>query len=270
MPTRFDVAGIPVFILAGGFGTRFREETEFRPKPMIEIGNRPMLWHIMQRYGHFGFRRFVICMGYRHEVIRQYFLNYYAMNGDCTVNLRTNEVKVHTTEHELDWDVTLAFTGEEAMTGARLARAAERYLGDAECFAVTYGDGVTDVDLLDELDFHLAHGKLGTLLGVNPPTRFGELVFDGDHLDAFVEKPDLKGSWISGGYFFFRRGFVDYLSPEPESVLEREPLMRLTADGQLEVYRYGGFWACVDTQRDRDALNELWSAGNVPWLPLSG
>jgi glucose-1-phosphate cytidylyltransferase len=243
-----------------------REETEFRPKPMIEVGPHPLLWHIMRTYDAFGFRRFVLCMGYKHEVIRQYFLNFYAMNSDSTVRIATNEVTVHSVDHAFDWEVTLAYTGETAMTGARVARAVDRYLGDADHFAVTYGDGLTDVDLGRELDYHLRHGKIGTVLGVNPPSRFGEFRMDGDELVEFVEKPELGGAWINGGYFFFRREFRRYLSDDLGCVLEQEPLARLAGDRELAVHRHDGFWACMDTQRDRDVLNGLWASGEAPWL----
>jgi glucose-1-phosphate cytidylyltransferase len=263
-----DPSDVPVFILCGGQGTRFREETEFRPKPMVEIGDHPMLWHIMRWYGAFGFRRFVLCMGYKHEVIRNYFLNFYAMNSDCTVRLATNDVVVHSVDHACDWDVTLAYTGEAAMTGARVARAADRYLGDAEHFAVTYGDGLTNVDLADELAFHLSHDRIGTVLAVNPPSRFGEFKMQRDELLEFVEKPDLEQVWINGGYFFFHRDFMRYLSVDDGCILERDPLSRLAGDRGLRVYRHPGFWACMDTQRDRDELNELWRSGEAPWLPV--
>lgn len=258
-------ADIPVFVLCGGLGTRLREETEFRPKPMVEVGSHPLLWHIMRTYDAYGFRRFVLCMGYKHEVIRQYFLNFYAMNSDATVRLASNEVTVHSVDHSFDWEVTLAYTGESAMTGARVARALDRYLGDAELFAVTYGDGLTDADLAAELEFHLRHGRIGTVLGVHPPSRFGEFRLDGEQALEFVEKPDLHDAWINGGYFFFRREFRDYLSADDGCVLERDPLARLARDGQLAVYRHEGFWGCMDTQRDRDELNRLWASGEAPW-----
>jgi glucose-1-phosphate cytidylyltransferase len=234
---------------------------------MIEIGNHPILWHIMRRYGSFGFKRFVLCMGYKHEIIRQYFLNFYAMNTDCTVNLVTNELSVHSVDHSFDWDVTLAYTGEAAMTGARVARALDRYLGDAEHFAVTYGDGLTDADLAQEFEFHLGHGRIGTVLGVNPPSRFGEFRMDGEELTELEEKPAMHGTWINGGYFFFRRDFVEYVDRDDSCVLERTPLSRLARDGELMVYRHDGFWKCMDTQRDRDELNAIWQSGDVPWLP---
>ena len=263
---RPEPAKVPVFILCGGLGTRLREETEFRPKPMVEIGSHPLLWHIMRSYGEFGFRRFVLCMGYKHEVIRQYFLNFYAMNSDATVRLATNEVTVHSVDHTFDWEVTLADTGDAAMTGARVARALDRYLGDAETFAVTYGDGLTDADLAAELEYHRRRGKIGTVLGVNPPSRFGEFRMDGDELVEFVEKPELEGAWINGGYFFFRCDFRRYLSDDDGCVLERDPLVMLARDGELSVFRHGGFWACMDTQRDRDVLDEIWASGDPPWL----
>ncbi|MBY0338974.1 MAG: glucose-1-phosphate cytidylyltransferase [Acetobacteraceae bacterium] len=258
-------ADIPVFILCGGLGTRLREWTEFRPKPMVPIGERPILWHIMNHYNRFGFRRFVLCMGYKSEVIREYFLNYYAMNADVTVDLGTNGLRVHRREHTLDWEVTLAYTGEKTMTGARIARAAALYLNGAEHFAVTYGDGVTDADLAAELRYHLAHDRLGTVLGINPPSRFGELRMKGEELESFEEKPGLHGVWINGGFFLFRRGFLPRLSPGEDCVLEQEALSGLARDGQLKVFTHGGFWACMDTLRDHEHLNDLWNTGRAPW-----
>jgi glucose-1-phosphate cytidylyltransferase len=258
---------VPVFVLCGGLGTRLKEQTELLPKPMVAVGSRPMVWHIMQSYARHGFRRFVLCVGYKAEVLKSYFLNYASMNSDFTVELRTNHLTVHAIEHEQDWEVTLADTGALTMTGARVARAAGRYLGDAEHFAVTYGDGLTDADLAAELAFHLAHGRLGTVLGVNPPSRFGEIVLEGDRVRRFEEKPQFADEWINGGYFLFRRGFLPYLSPEESCVLERAPLVRLAADGELAMFRHTGFWACMDTQRDLDELNRIWASGKAPWNP---
>ena len=258
-------ADVPVFILCGGLGTRLKEMTEFRPKPMIPLGRDPIIFHIMKYYGSFGFNRFVLCMGYKSEVIREYFLNFYAMNSDVTVQLTTNEVEVHRVDHSHDWRVTLAYTGEATMTGGRVARALARYLGDAEHFAVTYGDGLTDVDLGAELAHHVEHGRLGTVLAVNPPSRFGEFRMDGERLVEFVEKPEITAAWINGGYFFFRKGFSRYLSADEACVLEQEPLARLARDGELGVYRHRGFWACMDTQRDHEQLTRLWEAGGAPW-----
>lgn len=262
---RPNPSDIPVFVLCGGLGTRLKEHTELIPKPMVPIGNRPILWHIMHGYAHFGFKKFVLCCGYKAEVIKSYFLNYASMNSDFTVELKTNNVTVHSIDHEQDWEVTLAYTGERTMTGARVARAAERYLGDSECFAVTYGDGVTDANLWDELEFHLSHDALGTVLGVNPPSRFGQILLDGHRVLRFAEKPEFTDEWINGGYFFFRRGFLDYLSKDEGCVLERAPLVNLAVDGSLEMYKHDGFWACMDTQRDLDSLNAVWSEGDAPW-----
>jgi glucose-1-phosphate cytidylyltransferase len=258
-------AEIPVFVLCGGLGTRLREETETRPKPMVPIGNRPILWHIMRSYAHHGFRRFVLCLGYKAEVIKSYFLSYASMGSDFTVELKTNRLTVHSIDHDQDWQVTLADTGESAMTGARIARAAAKYLGDAPRFAVTYGDGLTDANLSDEYEFHVAEKRLGTVLGVNPPSRFGELRLEGTRVKEFAEKPEFTTSWVNGGYFVFERAFLEYLSPADECVLERDPLVRLSRDRQLGMYQHHGFWACMDTQRDREQLEKLWTSGEAPW-----
>lgn len=259
---------VPVFILCGGLGTRLREETTVRPKPMVPIGNHPILWHIMRKYALHGFRRFILCLGYKAEIIKSYFLNYAAMNSDFTVQLKTNDLMVHSIDHEEDWEVTLADTGALTMTGGRVARAADRYLKDAEQFAVTYGDGVTDADLTAEFEFHNQHNQLGTVLGVNPPSRFGQIKLDGDSITAFDEKPEFSDDWINGGFFFFRRGFLDYLSTDEDCVLERAPLVKLANDRQLAMFRHRGFWHPMDTQRDRDALDKIWNSGDVPWLRL--
>jgi glucose-1-phosphate cytidylyltransferase len=255
----------PVFILCGGLGTRLKEETEFRPKPMVTIGDRPILWHIMNRYAHHGFRKFILCLGFKGESIKSYFLSYSHFQSDLRVDLRNNGVQVLSTTHVDDWEVTMVDTGETAMTGARVERAAAKYLDDAEDFAVTYGDGLTDANLEEEFRFHRDHGKIGTILGINPPSRFGELDIDGTSVAEFREKPAFLDAWINGGYFFFKREFLDYLSSDDGCVLEREPLVRLTDDAQLEVYKHEGFWACMDTQRDRDELNTLWARGAAPW-----
>jgi glucose-1-phosphate cytidylyltransferase len=255
----------PIFILCGGLGTRLKEETEFRPKPMVPIGGRPILWHVMRTYSAHGFKRFILCLGFRGDVIKEYFLDYSAMNSDFTISLETNEVTVHSVDHDDDWVVTLADTGESAMTGARVARAAAKYLDSSECFGVTYGDGLTDADLGAELRFHAAHGRIGTILGVSPPSRFGQLRLDGDAVVEFSEKPDFQNSWINGGYFFFRSDFVSYLSSDESCVLEREPLVRLAADAQLSVFRHEGFWFAMDTQRDHEQLEAAWAAGDAPW-----
>lgn len=260
------VEDIPVFILCGGLGTRIKEETELKPKPMVPIGNYPILWHIMHLYRSHGFRKFILCTGFKSEVIKSFFLNYHSMHSDFTVDLRSNALKVHSTHHDEDWEVTLAYTGEMTMTGGRLAQAAAKYLGNAKHAAVTYGDGLTDANLRDEFEFHKRHGKIGTILGVNPPSRFGELKLAGTVVKEFDEKPEFNEKWINGGFFFFQNEFFsDYLQSFESCVLEKQPLAKLAQDGELEVYKHPGFWACMDTQRDRDALTALWTAGKAPW-----
>ncbi len=232
---------------------------------MVPVGNHPILWHIMRTYSHHGFRNFILCLGYKAEVIKSYFLNYPSMNSDFTIELKTNEIKVQKIDHEQDWVVTLTDTGALTMTGARVARAASKYLGNAQHFAVTYGDGLTDADLAAEFQFHLNEGKIGTVLGINPPSRFGELKLDRDQVVEFAEKPEFADNWINGGYFFFRNDMLNYLSTEDNCVLEREPLMRLARDRELTIRKHNGFWYAMDTQRDREHLNQLWNSGQAPW-----
>ena len=260
-----DHSKVPVFILCGGLGTRLREETELRPKPMVPIGNHPILWHIMRTYSHHGFKNFVLCLGYKAEVIKSYFLNYPTMNSDFTIELNSNNVTVHKIDHEQDWSVTLADTGALTMTGARVARAAAKYLGNSQHFAVTYGDGLTDADLVAEFQYHIQKGKIATVLGVNPPSRFGELKLENDNVVEFAEKPDLTNNWINGGYFFFKREILKYLSTDENCILEREPLVKLARDRELSMRKHRGFWYAMDTQRDREYLDELWQSGNAPW-----
>jgi glucose-1-phosphate cytidylyltransferase len=258
----------PVFILCGGLGSRLKEETDFKPKPMVPIGNHPILWHIMRLYRKFGFKKFILCTGFKSEVIKSYFLNYASMNSDFSVDLKTNSLTVHSIDHDEDWEVTVAYTGELTMTGGRVAIAAEKYLGDVEHAAITYGDGLTNANLKNEFNFHLSHGKIGTVLGVNPPSRFGEIHLEGDNVIEFSEKPEFKEKWINGGFFFFRREFFqNYLTKEESCILEKRPLVKLAEDGELNMYKHRGFWACMDTQRDRDHLNQLWASGHAPWVP---
>jgi glucose-1-phosphate cytidylyltransferase len=233
---------------------------------MVPIGHRPILWHIMRRYSHHGFKRFILCLGYKAEVIKSYFLNYASMNSDFTVDLKGNTTTVHSIDHDQDWHVTLAETGDLTMTGARVARAAAKYLGNALHFAVTYGDGVTDANLEAEYQFHLKEGRIGTVLGVHPPSRFGELKVEDAKVQSFSEKPDFQNQWINGGYFFFHREFLTYLESDEGCVLERKPLVRLADRGQLSMYRHEGFWACMDTQRDKEHLEKLWESGERPWF----
>lgn len=257
----------PVMILCGGLGTRLKEETEFRPKPMVPIGPHPILWHIMQLYSRCGFRKFILCLGWKAEAIKAYFLHYPALYSDFTITLQRNSVEIHALEETPDWEVTLADTGSETMTGCRLFLAAQRYLGNVEHVAVTYGDGLTNANLGRTLQFHQEQGKIGTIMGVHPPSRFGEMELNGEEVVQFNEKPDLHHSWVNGGFFFFKRSFFSrFLHHNPALVLEKEPLNELVRCKELAVYRHQGFWACMDTHRDREALNLLWNTGQAPWM----
>ena len=251
-----------VVLLAGGLGTRLREETEFRPKPMVTIGGRPILWHIMKTYAHWGHRQFVICLGYKGDVIRDYFLNYEVRHRDVTVTLGSRDVQVHGAHDEAGWSVTLAETGEATLTGGRLGRAA-RYL-DGERFMVTYGDGVADIDLGRLVEFHRGHGRLATLTAVRPSSRFGEVVIEHDLVQGFQEKPQVQGAWINGGFFVFERAVLDIIAGDEES-LEQSLLVKLTAMRELAVYQHHGFWQCMDTPREMDLLNELWRQDKAAW-----
>lgn len=255
-----------VMILCGGLGTRLRELTEVRPKPMVEVGGRPILWHIMKLYAHHGFNDFILCLGYKGFMIKEYFLNYEAMNSDFTVELgKKNGITFHGQNHEESgWRLTLVDTGERTMTGGRIARAA-KYLEEGSTFAVTYGDGVSDVNLTLALEHHRKAGRLATLTGVRPPSRFGELVAEDDRVRAFTEKPQVSQGMINGGFFFFEPGFLDYLTPDEGCILERAPLERCAADGQLSVYRHDGYWQCMDTLRDWESLQNQWEGGKAPW-----
>lgn len=253
-----------VVILCGGMGTRLREETEFRPKPMVDVGGRPILWHIMKIYAHYGFRDFVLCLGYKGDIIKRYFLDYETISNDFTVRLgRGNEVQYHSDHAEDGWAVTLAETGHAAMTGARVKRIA-KYI-DREEFLLTYGDGVADVDVRRLLSFHCDHGKIGTVTGVRPPSRFGELLTDRERVVEFSEKPLVSQGYINGGFFVFHRRFFDYLSDDDDCVLEREPLEHLAKDGELIMYPHAGYWQCMDTYRDLQVLNEAWQLNRAPW-----
>lgn len=251
-----------VVLLAGGLGTRLREETEFRPKPMVAIGGRPILWHIMKCYAHYGHREFIVCLGYKGDVIRDYFLNYEVRHRDVTVTLGSREVQVHNPHGEAGWRVTLAETGEATLTAGRLGRVA-RYL-DGQQFMVTYGDGVADIDLDRLVAFHRGHGKLATLTAVRPSSRFGEVVIENSMVQVFQEKPQVHGGWINGGFFVFERGVLDLITGDEEN-LEQSLLMKLTGMQQLAVYQHQGFWQCMDTPREMDLLNELWRQDKAAW-----
>ncbi|MBI2015722.1 MAG: glucose-1-phosphate cytidylyltransferase [Candidatus Rokubacteria bacterium] len=250
-----------VVILCGGLGTRLREETEVRPKPMIELGGRPILWHIMRGYAHHGFREFVLALGYKSEVVKRYFLDYYHLESHLTVSLGSGKVTAHDGQRE-DWTVQLVDTGLATQTGGRLKRLAP-WVGK-ETFLMTYGDGVADVDVKALLAFHGRHGKLATVTAVRPPARFGGLVFDGDLVSEFTEKPQIGEGWINGGFFVMEPGALDYIAGD-ETYLEREPLERLAKDGQLAAWRHDGFWQCMDTLRDLKLLESLWESGRAPW-----
>lgn len=252
-----------IVILCGGQGTRLREETEYRPKPLVDIGGRPILWHIMKRYAHYGFLDFVLCLGYRGTMIKEYFLNYEAMNNDFTICLgRTNEIEYHDAHREQDFRVTLADTGLDTLTGGRVKRIG-RYLDD-DTFMVTYGDGVADVDISRLLAFHRSHGRLATVTTVRPISRFGMIeINDKSLVSSFVEKPQVDG-WINAGYFVFNRKVLDYLDGD-DCILEREPLERLASAGELAAYQHEGFFFAMDTYREYKYLNELWTNNQAPW-----
>ena len=256
---------IPVVILAGGLGTRLREETERVPKPLVQIGERPIIWHIMKLYGHFGFRRFVLCLGYKSHVLKEYFLRYREQLSDVTVHLSGNhEVTYHNQPADEDWEVTLAETGLLTGTGGRVHRVREFI--DTDTFMLTYGDGIGAVDLAALLDFHRGHDRLGTVTGVHPTSRYGELGLNGGNLvEEFNEKPTTPKDFVSGGFFVFQREIFDYLDGDPALIFEQGPLQTLARDGQLAVFRHEDFWMGMDTYREFAALNELWASGRAPW-----
>jgi glucose-1-phosphate cytidylyltransferase len=254
-------SNIPVMILAGGLGTRLREETEFRPKPMVPIGGKPILWHIMKIYSNYGFYRFVVCLGYKGEMIKNYFLNYRMEGINFTINTRTGTISEHQTNEE-EWEITLVDTGQYCLTGGRVARAA-RYV-DTNMFLLTYGDGLADINIKDLVHFHESHGKIITLTGVNLPSRFGNLEVSGNTIFSFTEKKKINDEWINGGYMVVQKDFLKYLSTDPECILEQTPLKQAAFDGQLMMYKHYGFWQCMDTLREHQKLEELWNAG-APW-----
>ena len=250
-----------VAILAGGLGSRLAEETDVRPKPMVEIGGRPILWHIMKTYRHFGFRDFVVAVGYKGEMIKRYFLDYQLMSSDLQVSLASGEYRFDGTPQE-DWSVELIETGLATMTGGRIKRLIPHVGG--QTFMLTYGDGVANVDIPRLLALHREKGKLATVTAVRPPARFGELTLDGDSVVRFEEKPQTGEGWINGGFFVLEPGVADYISGD-ESVWEREPMQRLARDGQLNAYLHPGFWQPMDTLREKRLLEQLWQSSRAPW-----
>jgi len=250
-----------VVILAGGLGTRLAEETEAKPKPMVEVGEHPIVWHIMRSYAHYGFQDFYLALGYKGEVIKRYFLDHYSLGGSLRVNLASGQVEDLEKDTE-DWTVQLMDTGQSTQTGGRIKRL-EPYLR-GETFLATYGDGVCDVDIAKVLAFHRSHGKLATVTAVRPPARFGGLVFEGDLVREFSEKPQIGEGWINGGYFVFEPQIFDYIDGD-STPLELAPLERLASEGQLAAYRHEGFWQCMDTIREKKLLESLWQSGKAPW-----
>lgn len=251
-----------VVILAGGLGTRLREETEYRPKPMVQVGGRPLLWHIMKIYSHFGYREFVICLGYKGEMIRDYFLNYETRNRDFTVCLGSGKVEVHGNHAEEGWQVTMAETGVDTMTGGRIKRVQD-YIGGST-FLATYGDGVADVDIRSLVSFHRQRGKLATVSAVRPSSRYGELAIEDGRVTVFKEKPQINEGWINGGFFVLEPEIFDSIDGDGDS-LETGLMTRLVERDQLAVYEHEGFWQCMDTYRENLLLEELWQGNRAPW-----
>ena len=249
-------------ILAGGLGTRISEETYLKPKPMVEIGGKPILWHIMKVYAAHGIDEFIVCCGYKGYVIKEYFANYFLHMSDVTFDIARNEMKVHHQKAE-PWRVTLVDTGDDTMTGGRLKRVAE-YVREDETFCFTYGDGVSNIDVTTELAFHRQHGRLATVAAVQPPGRYGALQTDGETVRGFIEKPTGDGGWINGGFFVLSPKCLDYIQDDA-TVWEAGPLQTIAAAGQLMAFNHRGFWQPMDTLRDKNQLEELWASGQAPW-----
>ncbi len=249
-------------LLAGGLGTRFAEETDAKPKPMIEIGGMPIIWHIMKIYSHHGINEFIICLGYKGYIIKEYFQNYFLHMSNVTFDMKTNKMEVHNASAE-PWRVTLVDTGEKTMIGGRIKRILP-FLGDDKEFLLTYGDGVGDVDIRAAIDLHRREGRLATVTATQPPGRFGSIKYEGHRITGFQEKPMGDGGWINGGYFVLSPEVGRYIEGDA-TVWEQEPMQRLAADGQLSVYFHPGFWQPMDTLRDKRHLEDLWAAGKAPW-----
>ena len=250
-----------VVILAGGLGTRLSELTEYLPKPMVKIGGKPILWHIMKTYNKHGFKNFFIAAGYKSEIIKEYFLNYRNINSDFTINLKTGDTIFHEVE-DVDWTVTVADTGLNSMTGGRVKRM-KKYINN-ETFLLTYGDGLVDIDIKSLIEFHKKHKKMVTVSAVHPGARFGELELKEDNVISFKEKPQTNQGWINGGYFVCEPSFLDLIEND-QTILEKEPLENVAKMGQLMAYHHKGFWHCMDTKRDKEVLENLWISGRAPW-----
>jgi len=249
-------------ILAGGYGTRLAEETLVKPKPLVEVGGRPILWHLMKGYSHHGVNEFVICCGYKGYMLKEYFANYFLHMSDVTFDMRENTMEVHQ-KHAEPWRVTLVDTGDDTLTGGRLKRVAE-YIEKEEMFFFTYGDGLSDVDISAEVAFHRSHRKLATVLAVRPPGRYGSLNMEGSMVRGFIEKPRGDGGWINGGFFVLSPGVLDYIHGD-QSSWEGEPLVHLASDNELMAFEHTGFWQPMDTLREKNLLEELWQSGKAPW-----
>ncbi len=250
-----------VVILAGGLGTRLSEETVVKPKPMVEIGEKPIIWHIMNIYGFYGHNEFVVALGYKGEVIKEYFLNYYHHQSDLTIELKNGNASAVNSRHK-NWTIHLVDTGLNTMTGGRLYKLRDKL--NKETFMLTYGDGVASIDLKRLIEFHRSHGKIATITAVRPPARFGGMVFDGDKVVEFKEKPQTGEGWINGGFFVFEPGIFDYLSGN-DMVLEGSPLENLARDGEMMSYKHEAFWQCIDTLRDKQLLERMWNERSAPW-----
>ena len=250
-----------VLILAGGFGSRLSEYTDIIPKPMVQIGGMPIIWHIMKRYAKFGFNDFLIALGYKSQVIKEFFLNYSQVNSDFKINLKSREVNL-LNNRKVDWNVTLIDTGQKSMTGGRIKRL-QKFIHDKP-FMLTYGDGVADIDIQKLYEFHKDKKKIATVTAVHPAARFGQLNIEGNFVKSFIEKPQLDSGWINGGFFVFQPEIFNYLKDDL-TILERDPLENIAKIGELSAFKHEGFWQCMDTKRDKDRLEELWKSGKAPW-----
>ncbi len=253
-----------IVILCGGMGTRLREETEFRPKPMVKIGTKPILWHIMKHYAHYGFNKFVLCLGYRGEAIKEYFYHYMLHNNDVTIKLgKDRQITLHKNTEAEDWEITLVDTGDRTLKGARIHKI-QKYITE-DHFMVTYGDGLSNINMRQLMEFHKEHGKVATVTGVSPRSSYGQIKENNGRVIRFIEKPKIEEGMINGGFFVLRKDFFGYLNPEDNCDFEIGPLEQLTAKGELMVYHHKGDWACMDTYRDTVFLNRLWESNQAFW-----